>query len=328
VCRHEAGELRTIRLAALAADPDAFGSTYAREVGRPPAWWERWAADSDDGRDARTFVAIDAAGRWLGLALVRRDAAEPGTAVLHAMWVAPEARRRGAARALCDACAGWARASGCHMLTLGVAEGNDAALAAYRAAGFPSPARRRRRSHAARGGHASPPRAVSARLTPAPASMRIAGACDGQATRDVGTLGGRGGRRVRRPLHRRLLARDRGRPDRPRDPRPLRRQREPPERGRGVLPDRRGRSRPARVRHRHPQPDRVRRAGAAAAGRARVGERHRLGSAAPGRKRRLAGDRVRRPVGGLRGSTRTRAAWPRTPDCSSSRAVRAPRCSS
>jgi ribosomal protein S18 acetylase RimI-like enzyme len=136
VRRHEAGELRTIRLAALAADPDAFGSTYAREVGRPPAWWERWAADSDDGRDARTFVAIDAAGRWLGLALVRRDAAEPGTAVLHAMWVAPEARRRGAARALCDACAGWARARGVDTVALGVAEGNGAAIAAYRAAGF------------------------------------------------------------------------------------------------------------------------------------------------------------------------------------------------
>ncbi len=97
---------------------------------------EQGAARSDEGREQRTFVVTDDDDRWLGLALVRPDDQAPGDAVLNAMWVAPEARRQGAARALCDACAAWAAERGFRALNLAVVIGNDAAQRAYEAAGF------------------------------------------------------------------------------------------------------------------------------------------------------------------------------------------------
>ena len=60
----------------------------------------------------------------------------PDVAELKRMYVAPEARGRGALRALCEAAAGWARAHGLHTLELGVMEANAGARAAYAAAGF------------------------------------------------------------------------------------------------------------------------------------------------------------------------------------------------
>ena len=78
------------------------------------------------------YVAVED-DAWLGMALARDDA---GTAVLNAMWVAPEGRGRGAARALCDACAGWAREHGFDVLEVGVFPDNAPARRMYEAAGF------------------------------------------------------------------------------------------------------------------------------------------------------------------------------------------------
>jgi len=76
-------------------------------------------------------------GRWLGLAFVRLDDDDPGSAELNAMWVvAPEARGRGAVRRLCDACAAWATERGARELTPCVVVANDRARRAYEAAGF------------------------------------------------------------------------------------------------------------------------------------------------------------------------------------------------
>jgi RimJ/RimL family protein N-acetyltransferase len=132
VDEHE--RLRELRLAALANDPQAFGSTYARDAAFPTESWERLAAKSEDGTTERTFVLVDGEDRWLGLALVRLDS--PAKAWLGAMWVAPEARRRGAAVWLCDACAEWASSRGAGELTLSVVVDNDAARRAYEAAAF------------------------------------------------------------------------------------------------------------------------------------------------------------------------------------------------
>jgi RimJ/RimL family protein N-acetyltransferase len=132
----EHDRLRALRLTSLAADPGAFRATYARDVAQPPGWWRRWAARSQEGTSQRTFVVADAQDRWLGLALVRRDDDRPGAAVLNAMWVAPDARRRGAAGALCDACAAWAAERGLGELTLTVLAENAAARRVYEAAGF------------------------------------------------------------------------------------------------------------------------------------------------------------------------------------------------
>jgi RimJ/RimL family protein N-acetyltransferase len=129
---YEALALREIRLASLQADPDAFGSTHARDLAHPASWWERWAK----GEGQRTFVVVDETDRWLGLALVRADDEAPGDAVLNAMWVAPEARGQGAARALCDACAAWAAEHGYRALNAAVVVGNQPARRAYESAGL------------------------------------------------------------------------------------------------------------------------------------------------------------------------------------------------
>ena len=122
---------RDLRLRGLAEAPDAFGSTLARERAFGD---DRWRAKlgPDPAREA-----------WLA----ERDGVAVGTAVaalapdglraqLFAMWVAPHARRSGAARALIAAARSWAMARGACELVLEVTEGNLAAAELYRAAGF------------------------------------------------------------------------------------------------------------------------------------------------------------------------------------------------
>jgi GNAT superfamily N-acetyltransferase len=137
----EAAAVRALRLRSLAEDPDAFGSTYERDAAFPATWWERIARLSAQGTEQRTFVAVDDDDRWVGLALVRPDDDDPPAAVLNAMWVAPEARGRGAARALCEACVAWAAEHGFPALNAAVVVGNAAAQRTYESAGF-VPARR------------------------------------------------------------------------------------------------------------------------------------------------------------------------------------------
>jgi GNAT superfamily N-acetyltransferase len=126
----EGARLREIRLRSLASDPHAFGATWERDAALAPEVWEQRAA----GTTQRTFVVVDEADTWLGLAVVRPD--DESTAVVNAMWVAPEARRQGASRALLDACAAWARSHGFAAVTLNVGVANSVARAAYAAAGF------------------------------------------------------------------------------------------------------------------------------------------------------------------------------------------------
>lgn len=132
----EETRLRELRLAALAADPAAFGSTHARDAARPAGWWEQWAERSAVGERERTFVAATPDGHWLGLAFVRLDPDRPPLAWLGGMWVAPEARRRGVAGRLCEACIEWASERDADALTLTVVLGNDAARRVYERSGF------------------------------------------------------------------------------------------------------------------------------------------------------------------------------------------------
>jgi hypothetical protein len=74
----EAAALREIRLASLAADPHAFGSTYERDLAHPASWWERWAEQSGSGREARTFVVV-------GNRAARRAYESAGFAFSHAI---------------------------------------------------------------------------------------------------------------------------------------------------------------------------------------------------------------------------------------------------
>lgn len=52
------------------------------------------------------------------------------------MWVAPEARGLGVGRALCSACAEWARARGFPVVRLTAKVGNAAAIGLYESLGL------------------------------------------------------------------------------------------------------------------------------------------------------------------------------------------------
>ncbi len=121
-------ELRSVRLAALRADPDAFGSTLAREESFGPADWARRLTPP-----AATFVVgVPAVGMAWGVP----DADDPTLAHLYGMWVAAAARGQGAAAALIDAVAAWASGQGARRLHLTVVVGNAAAERLYLRRGF------------------------------------------------------------------------------------------------------------------------------------------------------------------------------------------------
>jgi GNAT superfamily N-acetyltransferase len=126
--------LRDVRLRALAEAPYAFGSTLARERDRTEAEWRQWA---DRGRSGKgvTFVAVDDE-RFVGLAGGYPEEEHDDAVHLVAMWVDPAARRGGVGRALIEAVVGWARDRGARVVNLWVSDGNDPAIALYRACGF------------------------------------------------------------------------------------------------------------------------------------------------------------------------------------------------
>ncbi len=121
--------LRSVRLAALAQAPEAFGSTYAGCVLWEPGQWR------EQLETIATFIAvIDGAdvGMVRGVESERSDAA----VYLISMWVAPEARRRGVGGALIAAVIGWARGLGKAEVLLHARDYNSAAIALYEREGF------------------------------------------------------------------------------------------------------------------------------------------------------------------------------------------------
>jgi ribosomal protein S18 acetylase RimI-like enzyme len=134
---------REIRLRSLLDSPDAFGSTYGEESSQAERWWRDWAAGRWRGGHAAVFLASDddlAVGTATGAAYD----AEPGTAHVYAMWVAPDARGAGVGHRLVDVVSGWARDDGCRVLVLDVTETNEVARSFYGACGFVERGERRR----------------------------------------------------------------------------------------------------------------------------------------------------------------------------------------
>ncbi|HMK10666.1 MAG TPA: GNAT family N-acetyltransferase [Acidimicrobiales bacterium] len=120
--------LRTIRLEALRSDPDAFGSTLERELGRSDDDWRAWLA-----RGA-TFVAEDDAGPNGVIVAIPQD--DPRIVGIFAMFVSDRVRREGVGKALLQAAVGWAASTGAERAALMVVEGNEPAASLYEACGF------------------------------------------------------------------------------------------------------------------------------------------------------------------------------------------------
>ena len=130
----DGARLAEIRLRALADAPEAFATTYAEAAQRSAEdWSEQAAARADGTRQVTLFaehgdVPIGMVGAFVG--------ADPSVADLVALWVAPDSRRHGVARALIEAVMDWAHEGGVAQVQLWVADGNEAAYRLYESAGF------------------------------------------------------------------------------------------------------------------------------------------------------------------------------------------------
>ncbi len=121
--------LRALRLQALSDTPDAFGSTYERELARTTADWQRWLSPG------ATFIVTDD-DEPKGIVAVSRDAADPAIAQLMAMWVHASLRGRGGADALVASVLAWASAEGAQTMRLAVIASNGRARRCYERNGF------------------------------------------------------------------------------------------------------------------------------------------------------------------------------------------------
>jgi GNAT superfamily N-acetyltransferase len=136
--------MREIRLQALRGAPDAFGSTYAREIAFEAAEWHRRAT-----RDG-SFLAFLPNGELAGL--VGGFEEEPGVVELVSMFVRPRARGHDVGEALVDAVVAWAKDKGATSVHLWVTETNKPAIRLYERCGFTvTPERQPLPSNPARG---------------------------------------------------------------------------------------------------------------------------------------------------------------------------------
>ena len=127
--------LRELRLSALRDSPGAFGQSYVDAARQSDDEWRSTAQVATSGDRRAWFIGRDQqTGRPLGMVQARRR--PPEDCLLFSMWVAPDARRTGAGRALVDAVAAWGHAWGAKRVVLWVIAGNEAAMRFYDRIGF------------------------------------------------------------------------------------------------------------------------------------------------------------------------------------------------
>ena len=126
--------LRELRLRSLSDAPDAFGQRYDVAASEPVGEWQAAARASAAGDRRAWFICRADDGTPVGLVQARRR--PPSDCLLFSMWVAPEARRTGAGRALVDAVRDWARGWGADKVVLWVFGANEGAMRFYERISF------------------------------------------------------------------------------------------------------------------------------------------------------------------------------------------------
>lgn len=124
--------LRAVRLHALADAPTAFGTTLAEALAFND---DRWRERARGAATSRQFLAF-ADREAVGIAGLFDEG--DGSAQVVSVWVRPEHRGRGVARALTAAAIDFAIAAGIARVTLWVTDGNAPARALYEGLGFRS----------------------------------------------------------------------------------------------------------------------------------------------------------------------------------------------
>lgn len=139
---------KALRLEALRAHPEAFGSDYAEQAAEPDSAWEGRIRASLEGEASRILVAADSgagaragtdAPRELaGMVAAFRDGGVKTrhSAILVGVYVAPRWRGRRLADALVREAIAWCAASGIAIARLAVAAANVPAIRCYQRCGF------------------------------------------------------------------------------------------------------------------------------------------------------------------------------------------------
>ncbi|MEW1953766.1 GNAT family N-acetyltransferase [Terrabacter sp. NPDC080008] len=121
-------EFRSVRLAALADSPDAFGATLGESMGKAPSEWRERAAGADP------IVLAYAQDRPVAMGGLYAPN-ESSEAFVWGMWVQPTHRGRGVAARILQRLLEYADHVG-RPVTLHVTQGNDGARRLYERHGF------------------------------------------------------------------------------------------------------------------------------------------------------------------------------------------------
>ena len=126
---------RSIRLAALADAPYAFGSTYEREIAFTESKWRERASSGAEGKGSICIIAVDG-DQGVGIAggITHRDDARVSQLV--SMWVHADHRGTDVAARLVAQVEVWAFDRGSERIVCGVTPGNDRAARFYQRMGF------------------------------------------------------------------------------------------------------------------------------------------------------------------------------------------------
>lgn len=141
----DAEELRTLRLAAMEADPLAFGSTLRRELESAPVKWTNWATRGAAGTREAIYLAASEGRPPVGMIGAYT---EEERFHVWGMWVRPEGRGQGIGGRLLDALLGWfASVDPAGTVLLEVNPTQEAAVALYVGRGFVRTGRTRPLGH-------------------------------------------------------------------------------------------------------------------------------------------------------------------------------------
>nr|WP_283102869.1 GNAT family N-acetyltransferase [Shewanella abyssi] len=126
---------KALRLASLQDSPDAFGSTYQKEINFDEAQWRvRLDAEPQTKSILPLVAVIDAVAA--GLAFGVRHNPNDRTIHVYQMWVAKSARGYGIGRLLLQKIVDWAVLMDVELVSLEVTATNIAAVKLYQTMGF------------------------------------------------------------------------------------------------------------------------------------------------------------------------------------------------
>lgn len=126
---------RSLRLRAVEDSPDAFRSSLSQESAEADEWWIELIKQAAGHPNALLLVA-EAGPDPVGMLFGRLDDGDELLLDIGAMWVDPDARRKGVGRALLQSALSWAQDAGAKRAELWVTPGNDAARRLLVGAGF------------------------------------------------------------------------------------------------------------------------------------------------------------------------------------------------